>query len=158
MSCTARSITTPTFDMRGGNGPTRVMRDGQDVLVLDRLLDRLHGRIEALDMADHERDVGAARGGDDLAALLDIGGDRLFHQHMDAARDAFQRDFVMQMGRRGDGHGVGLEIEQRVDNARPPGQPSTRFTRSRCCGLGSATPASMHVRAGLQTRGHGSRP
>ena len=25
MSCTARSMTTPTFDMRGGNGPTRVM-------------------------------------------------------------------------------------------------------------------------------------
>ena len=25
MSCTARSITTPTFDIRGGNGPTRVI-------------------------------------------------------------------------------------------------------------------------------------
>src|SRR5215510_3919856 len=25
MSCTARSITTPTLDMRGGNGPTRVI-------------------------------------------------------------------------------------------------------------------------------------
>src|SRR5712691_571174 len=25
MSCTARSMTTPTFDMRGGNGPTRVI-------------------------------------------------------------------------------------------------------------------------------------
>src|SRR2546430_531340 len=25
MSCTARSMTTPTFDIRGGNGPTRVM-------------------------------------------------------------------------------------------------------------------------------------
>src|SRR6266478_1834498 len=25
MSCTARSMTTPTFDIRGGNGPTRVI-------------------------------------------------------------------------------------------------------------------------------------
>jgi hypothetical protein len=25
MSCTARSMTTPTLDMRGGNGPTRVI-------------------------------------------------------------------------------------------------------------------------------------
>src|ERR1700683_464388 len=75
MSCTARSMTTPTFDMRGGNGPTRGTRvergqqrreragagdgDRDGVLVLDRPLDRLDRGIEALDMADHERDAGA---------------------------------------------------------------------------------------------------
>ena len=62
--------------------------DRQDVLAADRLLDRLHRRIEALDMADHQRDAGAARGGDDLAPLLDRRGDRLLDQHMDAALDA----------------------------------------------------------------------
>ena len=34
---------------------------------------------------------------------------------MDAARDAGERDVVVQMGRRGDGNGIDLEIEQRPD-------------------------------------------
>ena len=45
--------------------------DREDVLVADRVLDRLDRRIETLDMADHQRDLGAARRGDDFAALLD---------------------------------------------------------------------------------------
>ena len=89
--------------------------DGQNVLAADRLLDRLHRRIEALDVADHQRDAGPARGGDDVAPLLHRGGDRLLDQHVDAARDAVQRDLVMQMRGRRDGHGVDAELEQRVD-------------------------------------------
>ncbi len=46
-------------------------RDRKDVFVLDRFLDRLDRRIEALDMADHQRDVGAGRRLDDLAAFFD---------------------------------------------------------------------------------------
>jgi hypothetical protein len=34
---------------------------------------------------------------------------------MDAARDAAQCDVMMKMGRRRDGHGIGLAIKQRVD-------------------------------------------
>ena len=33
--------------------------DREDILALDRVLDRLHRRIEALDMADHQRHAGA---------------------------------------------------------------------------------------------------
>ena len=63
-------------------------RDGEDVLAADCLLDRLHRRIESLDVPDHQRDAGAARRRDDVAPLLDRRRDRLFHQDMDAARDA----------------------------------------------------------------------
>ena len=90
-------------------------RDGENVLALERLLDGLHRRIEALDMADHQRDAGRARRGDDLAPLLDIRGDRLFHQHVNAARDAFERQFVMQVGGRGDGDRIEPRPEQIVD-------------------------------------------
>ena len=50
-----------------------------------------------------------------LAALLDRRRDRLLDQHVDAARDAGQRDVVMQMRRRGDGDRVDAEIEQRFE-------------------------------------------
>ena len=39
--------------------------DRKNILALDRPLDRLDRRIEALDMAGHQGDAGAARGGDD---------------------------------------------------------------------------------------------
>ena len=89
--------------------------DGKDILAADRFLDRLHGRIEALDMADHQGDAGAAGGGDDVVALLDRGGDRLLDQDMDAALDAGQRDLAMQMGRRRDGDGIDAELEQALE-------------------------------------------
>ena len=62
--------------------------DRENILAADRFLDRLDGRIEALDVADHQRHACAARGGDDLASFVDRRGDRLFHHHVDAARDA----------------------------------------------------------------------
>ena len=47
--------------------------------------------------------------------LLDRRGDRLLDQDMDVARDAGQRDLVMQMGRRRDGDGVDAFVEQFVE-------------------------------------------
>ena len=66
--------------------------DRENVLILDRALDRLHRRIEALDMADHQRDAGAARRRDNGAALLDRRGDRLLDHNVDAARGACDGD------------------------------------------------------------------
>ena len=88
--------------------------DRKNVLILDRALDRLHRRIEALDMADHQRDAGAARRGDDGAALLDGRGDRLLHHDVDAARGAVDGDIAMQMRGRRDGDGVDAVVQQRV--------------------------------------------
>ena len=117
MSCTARSITTPTFDIRGGNGPTRVMAIDRMSSPVSRLLDGGDRGIEALDMTDHQGDAGAPRGIDDGAPLLDRGGDRLFHQHMDLARDAGERDLVMQMGWSRDRDGVDALGEQLLQRA-----------------------------------------
>ena len=88
--------------------------DREDVLVLDRALDRLDRRIEALDVTDHERDAGAAGGGDDSAALLHRRSDRLLDHDVDAAGDAFERQIVMQMGRRRDGDRIDPGAEQSV--------------------------------------------
>src|SRR6202030_4683282 len=62
--------------------------DRQNILALDRALDRLDRGIEALDMAGHQGDASAPRGGDNLAALLDGGCNRLLDQDMDTARGA----------------------------------------------------------------------
>ena len=45
--------------------------DRENILVLIACL-RTHRRIEALDMAGHQRDAGAARRGDDGVAFLDV--------------------------------------------------------------------------------------
>ena len=81
-------------------------RDREDIFARYRLLDGGDRRIEPLDMAHHQRHPGAAGGVDDLLPLLHRGRDRLFDQHVDAARDAGQRDLVMKMRRRGDGHRI----------------------------------------------------
>ena len=92
-----------------------MIADRKNILARYRLLDRGDRRVEALDMADHQRHAGAARGGDDLPPLLDRGCDRLFDQDMDVARDAGERDLVMKMGRRRDGHGIDAFGEQFVE-------------------------------------------
>ena len=58
------------------------------------------------DMPDHQRHIGAAGGGDNVPPLFDRGGDRFFDQDVNAARDAGERDLVMQMRRRGNGDGI----------------------------------------------------
>ena len=55
------------------------------------------------------------RGGDDLAPLFDRRCDRLLDQDMDIARDAGERDLVMQMGGRGDRHRVDALGDQFVE-------------------------------------------
>ena len=117
MSCTARSITTPTFDMRGGNGPTRVMAIDRMSSSADRLLDRFDRRIEAFDMPDHQGHAGAPRGRNDRAPLLHRGCDRLLDQHVHAAVDAGLRQLAMQVRGRGDGGGVDAGLQQRLDIA-----------------------------------------
>ena len=152
MSCTARSMTTPTLDMRGGNGPTRGDRDRENVLARDRLLDGGDRRIEALDMADHQRDAGLLRGGDDLAALLDRGCDRLLDQHMDVLGDAGERDLVMQMGRRRDGDGVDAFGRGAGRASRSSAQLASSVVRARCAGEGSTTPTRLTPGRPLSTR------
>ena len=129
--------------------------DGENVLVLDRPLDRLDRRIETLDMTDHQRDARAARRGDDGAALLDRRGDRLFDQHVQTARGAVDRDVAMQVRGCGDGDGVEPVADQGVGvvesrrsrargrrnrgacgrdrQRRPALRPATRRARGRGC-------------------------
>ena len=89
--------------------------DREDVLILDRPLDRLHRWVEALDMSHHERDASVVSRRYNVAAFLDRRGDRLLHQNMDALGDALERDVMMQMGRRRDDDRIGPLAEQCVD-------------------------------------------
>ena len=68
-------------------------------------------------MADHQRHAGALGRGDDVAAFVGGGRDRLLHHHMNAARDAGERDLVMEVRGRGDGDGVDPAVEQGIDLA-----------------------------------------
>jgi hypothetical protein len=58
------------------------------------------------------------RGGDDLAAFRDRGGDRLLDQHVDVLGDAGERDLVMQMGGRCDGDGIDPGGEKLVERLK----------------------------------------
>jgi hypothetical protein len=91
-------------------------RDRQDIFARDRLLDGGDGGVEALDMADHQRHPGAPGGGDDVPSLLHRGGDRLFDQDVNVARDAGERDLVMKVRRRRDGHRVHTFGDQFVES------------------------------------------
>src|SRR6516164_9065620 len=91
-------------------------RDGdrENILVLDRPLDRFDSGIETFDMADHQHHPSAARRSDNGAALLHGRGDRLLDQYMKPASNAGERDLVMQMGRRGDAYGIDAAADQRL--------------------------------------------
>ena len=108
-------MTTPTFDIRGGNGPTRVIAiERMSSPVIACLMRRTAGLNRST--CPTISVTPARRGGrDDSLPLLHRGRDRLFDQHVDAARDAGQRDLVVKMRRRGDGHRVDAALEQRVD-------------------------------------------
>jgi len=75
--------------------------DRENVLILNRALYRLHRRIEALDMADHQRDACALRRGDDGAAFLDVEAIGFSTIHGMPRRGAGDRNIAMQMRRRG---------------------------------------------------------
>ena len=91
-----------------GNG------DREDVLILDRALDRLNRRIEALDVADHQRHAGATGRGDDGAPFLDRRRNRFLHHHVNAARNTVECDVVVQMSGCGDRHRLDAAAEQRA--------------------------------------------
>ena len=96
-------------------------RDGdrENVLVLDRPLDELDRRVEALDVPDHERHAGAAGGRDDGPAFRHRRGNRLLDQKMHAAGDAFKSNVVVQVGRRRDGHRIDAAAKQGIDIVEP---------------------------------------
>ena len=77
---------------------------------------------------------------------------------MDAARDAGQRDVVMQMGRRGDGHRIDAELEQRVDIVDTPGSRARGSRSSRCCAIRIGDADQLDVRTVRRARGHGCCP
>src|SRR6185312_13866836 len=89
--------------------------DRQNILAADGFLDRLDRGIESLDVTDHQGNAGPMRRVDDLTALFHRRGNRLLHHHVDAARDAAQRDFLVEMGRCGNGDGVDVARQQFVD-------------------------------------------
>jgi hypothetical protein len=101
-------------------------------------------------MADHQGDAGLARRLDDLMPLFHRGCDRFFDQHMNPATDQGQRDLVVEMGRRSDGHGVDPGIEQLVDILECPAADQILGARPVCRkgiddpGQGDARQAGQH--------------
>ena len=71
--------------------------------------------IESLDVTDHERHPGAAGRRHDGAALLHRRRNRLLDHDVKAARDAVERQIVVQMGGCRDGHRLDPGAHQRFD-------------------------------------------
>ena len=95
-------------------------RDRKNVLARYCRLDRGHGRIETLDMADHQGHAGAARGGNDGAPLLDCRRNRLFDKDVKVAGDARKRDLMMKMRRRGNGDRMDTLRDQLIKTGECP--------------------------------------
>src|SRR4029453_13664039 len=76
--------------------------DLADAPVGDELAELADRRVEALDVADHELDAGAAGGGRHAQAVLQRGGDRLLDQQVLAGGDDLHRDARVLLGGRGD--------------------------------------------------------
>ena len=145
-------MTTPTFDMRGGNGPTRVMAIERMSSPRSASLMACTAGLKRSTWPIISVDAGGARGGDDVTALLDRGRDRLLDHHMHAALDAGERDVAMQMRRRGDRDRVDTAVEQLRERRVRSGQPSARPTKSACAWSGSATPTSFTPGNSASTR------
>jgi len=103
-----------TFDMRGGNGPTRV-------IAIDRISSPDIAALMAATAGLNRSTcptisvTPARRGGvDNVPPLLDRGRDRLFNEDVNLAGDAGERDLMMKVGRRGDGHGIDTFRDQLV--------------------------------------------
>jgi hypothetical protein len=72
--------------------------------------------MDAQDVAEHQLAIVLPRGGNDGFGILDIGGDRLFHEHMGAGIERLDGVFGVAVGPRVDGDGVGLRFgERRVE-------------------------------------------
>ncbi len=120
ISCTARSITTADIRHARRKRTNPGDADREDVLARDRLLDGGDCGVEALDMPHHQRHAGARRSGDDLTPLLDRGRDRLLDENVDVAGDAGERNLVMQMRWRRDGHRIDAFGDQFVQRCEGP--------------------------------------
>ena len=142
MSWTARSMTTPTFDMRGGNGPTRVMAiDRMSWSLIACLIDWTAGlkrstwptirvtpaRRAAAMMARPSSTVGA------------IGFSTRMWMPREAQSSAMSRCRWV---------GAAMVTASTPRSIRPStslkaAQPSAPATKSRCLRSGSATPTSL---------------
>ena len=153
MSCTARSITTPTFDIRGGNGPTRV-------IAIDRISSPASACLMAA-TAGLKRStcptisVTPARAAAATMSLplLDRGGDRLFDQDVDAARRcrrARPRDADASALRWSRHRRLRASSSSRPAKAR---QPASSVARRRCAGSGIDDPDQRDVRQAGQDAG-----
>jgi hypothetical protein len=91
--------------------------DGEDALILDRPLDGLDRRIEALDVANHQRHAGAAGRSDIGVSLLNGRRDRLLDHDMDAVGKAIEGDIAVQLRRGGDRNRINAFPDQGVDIA-----------------------------------------
>ena len=115
MSCTARSMTTPTFDIRGGNGPTRVMPieriSSPEIACLIAATAGLKRSTWPTISVTPARRAASTMS----RPSCDRGRNRLLDQDMDVARDAGERDLVMKMGRRRDRHGIDALREQLIE-------------------------------------------
>ena len=80
----------------------------------DVFLEKVHDRIEVLDVANLDEAVGSLRGGDDLLGLVEGGAERLFDEQMAARGEQREGDGAVEVGRRDDaddiaGHAEGGE-------------------------------------------------
>ncbi len=152
MSCTARSITTPTFDMRGGNGPTRVMP-------MERISSPLIASLMAC-TAGLNRSTWPTISVTPFrrAAAMMSGPPRRWRRSASRPGRGFRgrcrstRCRMVQVRRCGDGHGIDAERRAGRRGCPPPGSPATRLTSSRCRGSGSAVPTSFMPASPARTR------
>ena len=74
--------------------------------VPNRPVDLLHGGADrwvmSLDKSTGHGDRTTVRGAEDLTARVDVGGERLFHQHRNLARDQIKRHSHVMVRRRSD--------------------------------------------------------
>ena len=146
MSCTARSITTPTFDMRGGNGPTRVM--AIDRMSSPRIASLIASTVGLKRSTWPTISVTPAW----RAAAMILrpsatdGGDRLFDQDMHATLDAVEREFLMQVRRRRDGDGIDALRRAARSTSANAAHPSALATISRCLAIGIRDADEVHAR------------
>jgi hypothetical protein len=89
--------------------------DRQNIFCPDRVLDRLDRRIEALDVTHHQGNAGVARRGNNGASLGHGRRDGLLNQYVHPTLDAIERQLLVQVGGRRNGHGVDADCQQLSD-------------------------------------------
>jgi hypothetical protein len=72
---------------------------------------RVHGRIESFGVADGQRHAGPSCRVDHGVRLGQRTGHRLFDQHGNSGAEERQRDFVVELGRHGQGDGIDAAVK-----------------------------------------------